>query len=84
MCRTRTSIELTVDELRRMVNNSLDLLLFLQMANSDTSQTAVDLETLDQDALADEFEGGDFFQNAVIGSLVEADRVYGLVLDLSL
>ncbi len=67
-----------------MVHNSLDLLLFLKMANSDTSQTAVDLESFNEDALADEFEGRDFLQDAVIGSLVEVDRVLGLVLDLSL
>ena len=67
-----------------MMNNSLNLLLFLQMTDSDTSQTAVDLESLDQDALADEFEGGHFLQDAVIGSLVEIDSVLRLVLDLSL
>lgn len=61
-----------------------DLLIFLQMANSNTSQTAVNLETLDEDALADEFEGGDFLQDTVIGGFVEADRVYGLILDFSL
>ena len=43
-----------------MMHNPLDLLLLLQVANSDTSQATVDFETLDEDALADEFEGGDF------------------------
>jgi hypothetical protein len=67
-----------------MMHNPLDLLILLEMANSDTSQTTVDLETLDEDALADEFEGGDFLQDTIIGGFVEADSVYGLILDLSL
>ena len=66
------------------MHNPLYLLFLLQMANGDTSQTTVDLETLDEDALADEFEGGDFLQDTVIGGFVEADSVYCLVLNLSL
>jgi hypothetical protein len=54
------------------------------MPNSDTCQATVDFETLDEDTLADEFEGGDFLQDTVIGGFVEADCVLGLILDLSL
>lgn len=74
----------TVDELRRVVHNALDQLLPLKMSNSNTGQAAVDLETLNEDALADELEGGDFLENTIEGGLVERDSVLGLILDLSL
>jgi hypothetical protein len=63
--------ERTVDELRRVVHDPLDLLLPLEVTNGDTSQRAVDFETLDENALADELEGWDFLQDTVIGGLVE-------------
>ena len=67
-----------------MVHNPFDLLLLLQVANGNTSQRAIDFETLDEDALADEFEGGNFLQDTVVDGLVEGDGVDGLILDLSL
>ena len=66
------------------MHDPLYLLLLLQMADSDASQTTVNLEALNKDALADEFECGDFLQDSVIGGFVEVDRVLGLILDFSL
>lgn len=54
------------------------------MPDSDTSQRSVDLETLDEDALGDELEGGDLLEDTVVEGLVEGDGVLGLVLDLAL
>jgi hypothetical protein len=54
------------------------------MPNSNTGQTAVDLKPLDEDALADETEGRNFLDDAVVCRLVKGDGVVGLVLDLSL
>ena len=54
------------------------------MPNGDTGQTTVDLEALDEDALGDEFEGGDFLHNTIVGSFVEVDSMLGLVLNFSL
>lgn len=64
--------------------NGLDKLLPLEVADGNAGERAVDLETLDEDALADELEGGDFLQNTVVGGLVEDNGVLGLILDLSL
>lgn len=66
------------------MHNGLDKLLLLEVADGNAGERAVDLETLDEDALADELEGGDFLQDTVVGVLVEDDGVLGLVLDLSL
>lgn len=54
------------------------------MADGYTGKTAVDFEPFNENALADEFEGGDFLQNSVESGLVECNSVDGLVLDLSL
>ena len=53
----RCAKSLTVDELRGVVYDAFDLTLLLKVTNSNASQTSVDFETLDEDALADEFEG---------------------------
>jgi len=74
----------TVNELSRMMHNSLDLLLLLEVSNSDASQTTIDLETLNENALADEFESGDFLYDAVVGRFVQVDGVLSLIFDLSL
>lgn len=66
------------------MHNALDLTLLLQVPDCDTSQRAVDLETFDEDALADELEGGDFLQDTVVGGFVKGDGVLGLILDFSL
>lgn len=81
---TNWKIRRTVDQLSRVVDNALDRSLLLQVPDGNASQRAVDLETLDEDALGDELEGGDFLQDTVVGSLVEGDGVLGLILDLSL
>ena len=67
-----------------MVNNALDLALLLQMSDSNTCQATVDLESLDEDALADETEGGDLLHDTVIRGFVAHHGVLSLVLDLSL
>jgi hypothetical protein len=54
------------------------------MPDSNPGQRSVDLETLDEDTLGDELEGGDLLEDTVVESLVEGDGVLGLVLDLSL
>jgi hypothetical protein len=54
------------------------------MPNSNTSETTVNFESLDEDGLGDESEGGNFLQDTVVGGLVERDGVLGLILDLSL
>ena len=74
----------TVDQLVAVVHNPLDLPLLLQVPDGYPRKTPVDLQTLDEDALADEAEGGDFFEDTVVGGLVKGDGVLGLVLDLSL
>ena len=54
------------------------------MTDSNTGKTAIDFEPLDEDALADETEGGDFLEDTVVCRLVKNDGVLGLVLHLSL
>lgn len=75
---------LTIDQLVAMMNNALDLALLLQMPDSYSRQTAVDLEPLDEDTLADESEGRDLLHDAVVGGLVKNDSMLCLVLDLAL
>ena len=67
-----------------MVDNALDEALLLEVADGDTGQRAVDFETLDEDGLGDEAEGGDLLDDTVKGGLVEDDGVLGLVLDFAL
>lgn len=66
------------------MHNPLDVSLLLHMSDSNASQAAIDLETFDENALADEFEGGDFLHDTVEGDFVESDSVLSLILDLSL
>ena len=75
---------LTVDELLAVVHNPLDLPLLLEVTDGDAGQAAVDLQPLDEDALADEAEGRDFLDDAVEQRLVDGDGVLSLVLDLAL
>jgi hypothetical protein len=74
----------TVNQLGRVVHNGFYLAVLLEMTDGYAGETAVYLEALDEDALGDEPEGGDFLHYAVKGGLVEGDCVLGLVLDLSL
>lgn len=67
-----------------MMDNSLDETLPLQVLDSNTGETAVNLETFDEDGLGDVSEGRDFLEDTVVGGLVKGDGVLGLVLDLSL
>ena len=67
-----------------MVHNPLDLAILLQMPDSNPCQRAVDFQTLDEDGLGDEAEGGDLLDDTVVQWLVKSDGVLGLVLDLSL
>lgn len=53
------------------------------MSDSNASETPVDFQAFDEDALADETESGDFFYDTVISWLVECNGVLGLVLDFS-
>lgn len=54
------------------------------MPDGKTSQAAIDLEPLDEDALADETPCWHFLHDAVVRGLVEHDGVLSLVLNLSL
>jgi len=74
----------TVDKLARVMDNPLNRALFLQMGDRRTGQAPVDLEPLDEDALADETEGGHFLHDAVECGLVEDDGVLGLVFNFTL
>lgn len=67
-----------------MVHDPLDRALLLQMSDSHAGQTTVDLESLNEDALADEAEGGNLLHDAVVCWFVEHDGVLGLVLDFAL
>jgi len=73
-----------VDQLPTVVHDPLDCPLLLQMPDGDTSQTSIDFQPLDEDALADESEGGNFLHYTVVGGLVKNDGMLGLILDLSL
>ena len=67
-----------------MVHDPLDRALLLQVPNRNARETAVNLQTLDEDALADEAEGRDLLDDTVERRLVEDDGVLRLVLDLAL
>lgn len=54
-----------------MMNNPLDLPLFLQVSDSYTGQTPIDLQSFNEDTLADETEGRHFFDNTVERGLVK-------------
>lgn len=81
---TTRSTPLTVDQLRAVVHNSLDQALLFQMSDSNPCQRAVNFQSLNENALADETEGWDFLDDAVVQDLVDVDCVLGLVLDLAL
>lgn len=76
--------QLTVNQLRRVVDDSLYLAVLLQVTDGNACETAVYFEALDEDALGDEAEGGDLLDDTVEGRLIEGDCVLCLVLDLSL
>lgn len=65
------------------MHDPLNLTLLLQMPNRHPCQATIDLQPLDQDTLTDEFEGGDFFEDTIVGGLVKGDGVLCLVLDFS-
>ena len=66
-----------------MMNDPLDSSFFLKVTDSSTGQGTPNFETFNENTLTDEFEGGNFFEDTVVGDLVKRDRVLGLVLDLS-
>ena len=74
----------TVDELRAVVYNLLDLAFLGEVADGNTGKGSVDFKTLDKDGLGDETEGWDFLKDTVVGSLVEDNSVLCLVLYLAL
>jgi len=66
------------------MHDRLDQILVFQMFDSKTSQRAAYPETLNEDALTDEFEGGNLLQDTVVGGFIEIDSMLGLVLNLAL
>ena len=76
--------KLTVDELCRVMYDPLDKSFLLKVTDSDTGQATTNFETFNKNTLADEFEGGDFFEDSVVGGLVKRDGMLSLVLNLSL
>ena len=73
-----------VDELGVVGGNKLDLALLVELAERNTGQGAVDLQTIDHHGGGDELVCGYFLEDLLEGVLVECDGVVGLVLDLSL
>ena len=67
-----------------MLHNLPNQALLLQMLNRPPRQTAVDLQPLNEDALADEAERRDLLHDAVIQRLVQNDVVLRFVLDFAL
>lgn len=65
------------------MNDSLDAALLLQMSDSNSRKTSVNLQSLDQDRWADEFVGWHIFEDSVVGRLVQDHSVLSLILDLS-
>ena len=79
-----TGLKHTVDELSMMVNNSLNRALLLEVPDRNPSQATIDLESLDEDALRNESEGGCFLEDTIIGGLIKGDSVLRLVFNLAL
>lgn len=67
-----------------MVHNALDLSIPLQVLDRNTSERAANFETLNEDGLGDELEGGCLLHDTVESRLVEDDGVLGLVLNFAL
>ena len=67
-----------------VVHDALDGALLLEVADGDAGKRSVDTETLDEDGLRDEAEGGDLLHDAVEECLVGRNGVLGLVLALAL
>jgi hypothetical protein len=67
-----------------VVNNALNETLLFKVPDGKTSEGAVDFQSFDEDALADESEGRDFLHNTFIAVLVDGNGVLGLVLDFAL
>jgi hypothetical protein len=67
-----------------MVHYPLNLALLFQMSDGYAGKATVDLQSFNDDALADELERGDFLQDAIVCCLVERDSVLGLVFDFAL
>ena len=67
-----------------MLHNLPNQPLLLQMLNRAPRQAAVDLQPLNEYALADEAERRDLLHDAVIQRLVQNDVVLRLVLDFAL
>jgi hypothetical protein len=67
-----------------VVDNALNRTLLLKVSDCDSSETAINLKSLYEDALGDESEGWRFLEDTVVGGLVQGDGVLCLVLDLSL
>ena len=74
----------TVHELAVVVDHRLDLALTLKVADRQTSQRAVDLQTVDEHTGRDHLERGHFLDHTLVQHLVEVHGVLGLVLDLAL
>ena len=66
------------------MDDPLNRALFLQVSDRRTGQAPVDFEPLNEDALADETEGGHFLHDTVECGLVKDDGVLGLVFDFAL
>ena len=67
-----------------MVHDPLDLTVLLEVTNSNARERSVDFQTLNENRLRNEAEGGHFLDDTVVRGLVKSHRVLGLVLDLAL
>ena len=77
--KTRTTR--TVDQLRAVVHNPLDLAIPLQVSDRYPRERAVDLHSVNERRLRDHLEGGDLLQDLVVGWLVEDDGILCLHAD---
>ena len=64
-----------------MSNNLLDRSLLFEICERTTSETAIDLESVDKNRNRDQPVGLDFLLEFIVDGLVEDDCVLGLVLD---
>lgn len=66
------------------MNNPLYLALFFQVPDRNSRQAPINLQSFNEDALADKPEGRNFLDDTVVCRFVKSNSVLGLILDLSL
>jgi hypothetical protein len=67
-----------------MMDDPPDRVLLFEMADSNTRETSVDLQSLNQYRRADKLERWHVLDDSIVGHLVQDHGVLGLILDLAL